>query len=309
MTMRVLITGGAGFTGSILAEELVSRGHQVTVFDALRVGDFAALSLLRRQVRVVKGDVTRLDQLRPEVARHDAVIHLAAVVGYPACDAQPEIARAINVGGTRNVVDCLSPAQILIYASTGSVYGRVSELCTEAHEPSPLTLYGRTKLEAERIAVSAGAIALRFATIVGVSPCMRFDVMLNAFVYWAVKAGWMVCYEPGARRTLLDVTDAARAYALALERSGAMAGEVFNVGNPAMNITKRQVLDEIRAQFPMRVVYDDVGEDPDRRDYAVSFEKFEAHGFRAQVTLRECVAAVGAAAKLVDGGGLWRVPV
>src|SRR5262249_11753695 len=137
-----------------------------------------AIGLQRLGARVVRGDVTNFEQLAREVPEHEAVIHLAALVGFPLCDLDPLRAEAVNVGGTRNVVAALRPDQKLVYASTGSVYGRVEVVCDEEHETAPLTRYGRTKLEGERIARGFGGVALRFATVIGVSPCMRFDLMV-----------------------------------------------------------------------------------------------------------------------------------
>src|SRR4051794_38198850 len=129
MTMRVLVTGGAGFKGCMVTAALLEQGHEVTVFDSLRYGEASAMALLRRGARVVRGDVTREEQIAPEVRSHDAVVHLAALVGFPLCDAEPLLAEAVNVGATRNIVSALRPSQPLVYASTGSVYGRVEDIC------------------------------------------------------------------------------------------------------------------------------------------------------------------------------------
>lgn len=304
--MKVLITGGAGFKGCVIADALLAQGHEVTVFDAFRYGEGTGMALLTRGARVVRGDVTRIEQLAPVVAKHDAVIHLAALVGFPLCDAEPRQAEDVNVGGTKNLVSLMHPDQLLVYASTGSVYGRVDGVCTEEHVPEPLTLYGRTKLEGERISTDFGGISLRFATIFGVSPCMRFDLMINAFVYRAIHIGWMVVYQPDDRRSFLDVADAADSYIFALENHEEMAGKVFNVGDPNLNLTKRDVADAIIAHYPMQVVYEDVRADPDQRNYEVSFDRIRQLGFKARVSLDTSIMGIGAAAQLSDGEGMWR---
>lgn len=304
--MRVLVTGGAGYKGCVLAETLLADGHDVTIFDVLRYGEGPVMGLLRRGARVVHGDVTRPDQLAPEVARHDAVVHLAALVGFPLCDAEPQWAQEVNVEGTRRLISLLHPDQRLIYASTGSVYGRVEEMCTEDREPTPLTLYGVTKLAGERLALDFGGVALRFATVIGVSPCMRFDLLVNDFVYQAIHTGWMALYQPGARRSFVDVDDVAESYAFALKHYGEMAGRVFNVGNPDLNLTKQEVVDAINRHYPMRVVYGDVKEDPDLRDYEVSFDRIGDIGYRAQVSLDDSIRAVGAAATIARRETSWR---
>lgn len=304
--MRVLITGGAGFKGCVIAERLHAAGHDVTVFDRFRYGEAPGIGLLRHGVRVVRGDVTDRDSVAHEVKRHDAVVHLAGMVGFPLCDAEPLMADEVNVGGTRNVVDAMHPDQLLVYASTGSVYGRVDGVCTEDREPTPLTRYGRTKLDGERVAIEFGGVSLRFATMFGVSPCMRFDLMINAFVYRAVHIGWMVLYQADDRRSFLDVVDAAASYELALDRYPDMRGEVYNVGDPALNLTKREVAGAVQQHFPMRVMIEDVATDPDQRNYEVSFAKIRALGFRAQVPLGVSIRAIGDAARLMTGEAAWR---
>ncbi len=304
--MRVLITGGAGYKGCVLAETLLADGHEVTIFDVFRYGEAPVMGLLRRGARVVHGDVTRLDQLAPEVARHDAVVHLAALVGFPLCDAEPQRAHEVNVEGTRLLISLLHPQQGLVYASTGSVYGRVEEMCTEDQLPAPLTHYGVTKLAGERLALDFGGVALRFATVIGVSPCMRFDLLVNDFVYQAIHTGWMALYQPGVRRSFVDVDDVADSYAFTLKHYGEMAGEVYNVGNPDLNLTKQQVVDAISQHFPMRIVYGDVQEDPDRRDYQVSFDRIGELGYRARVPLDDSIRAVGAAARIARTDTAWR---
>lgn len=304
--MRVLVTGGAGFKGCVVADALMRQGHEVTVFDSLRYGEASAMALLHRGASVVRGDITRVEQITPEVRRHDAVIHLAALVGFPLCDAEPVWAEAVNVGGTRNVVAALQPGQPLIYASTGSVYGRVGDICTEDQTPRPLTRYGRSKLEGERIAVGCGGAALRFATVIGVSPCMRFDLMVNAFVYRAIHVGWLALYQASDRRSFIDVADAAKAYEFSLRHYDVMSGGVYNVGNCAMNLTKQQVADAVCKQFAMRIISGNLQEDPDQRDYEVTFERMSALGFRPTVSLEESIAEIGAAARLVGNTASWR---
>lgn len=304
--MRVLVTGGAGFKGCVVTESLLRRGHEVTVFDLMRYGEGPAIALQRLGARVVRGDVTQQDSLAREVVRHDAVVHLAALVGFPLCDLDPLAADATNVGGTRNVVRALPPGIPLVYASTGSVYGRVEEICDEEQAPRPLTRYGRTKLEGERIALSAGGVALRFATVVGVSPCMRFDLMLNAFVYRAVHFGWLELFQPEDRRSFIDVADAAAAYVFALDHYDQMCGKVYNVGNPALNLTKRVIAERVAEQFPMHIETTSGHPDPDQRDYEVAFGRISALGWGAATPLSSSIAQVGSVAHLVSDAQRWR---
>jgi nucleoside-diphosphate-sugar epimerase len=304
--MRVLVTGGAGFKGCVVTEALLRAGHDVTVFDTMRYGEGPAIALQRLGAQVVRGDVTKPDQIEPVVGSHDAVIHLAALVGFPLCDLDPLRAEVVNVGGTRNVVAGLREDQPLIYASTGSVYGRVDDICSEDQEPRPLTRYGRTKLEGERIARMAGGVALRFATVVGVSPCMRFDLMINAFVYRAIHFGWLDLYQPGDRRSFVDVLDAARAYVFALDNYDKLAGGVYNVGNPELNLTKQEVANAVATHFPMHVELTMSRPDPDQRNYDVAFQLMEEAGFRASVDIDTSIEQVGSVARLVDNAEAWR---
>ncbi len=304
--MKVLITGGAGFKGCVLTEVLRVAGHEVTIYDPLSYGEGPVIGLQRLGARVIRGDVTDADSVRNEVARHDAVIHLAALVGFPLCDLDPVRAEAVNVGGTRNVVSALRPGQPLIFGSTGSVYGRLEDICREDAPTKPLTRYGRTKLDGERLVLAHGGVALRFATVVGVSPCMRFDLMVNAFVYRAVRFGWLDVYQPNDRRSFIDVVDAAAAYCFALEHYEQMSGQVFNVGSSDLNLTKSQVAQAVSQQFPMHIEESSDRPDPDQRDYIVAFDRLSALGFRTSIDLETSIRQVGAVARLVDDPERWR---
>ncbi len=304
--MKVLVTGGAGFKGCIVTEALIRAGHEVTVLDVLAYGEGPAIALQRLGARVVRGSVTDPEPTAAQVRRHDAVVHLAGIVGFPLCDLDPLKAEAVNVGGTRNVVAAVEPGQPLVYASTGSVYGRVDDLCDEDQPPQPLTRYGRTKLEGELIARAQGGVALRFATVVGVSPCMRFDLMLNAFVYRAVHFGWLDLYQPDDQRSFIDVADAASAYLFALEHRDVMSGQVFNIGNPALNLTKRQVAEAVAEQFPLHIEATSDRPDPDQRNYEVAFDKVASLGWKAEVDLQESICQVGSVARMVDDAQRWR---
>lgn len=304
--MRILVTGGAGFKGCLVTETLLDRGHAVTVLDTMEYGEGPAIALQRRGADIVRGSITDAALTAAQVRRHDAVIHLAGVVGFPLCDLDPARAEEVNVGGTRNVAAAIGPGQPFVYASTGSVYGRVDGICDEEHPPAPLTRYGRTKLAGERIARASGAAALRFATVVGVSPCMRFDLLLNAFVYRAVRYGWLELYQPHDLRSFIDVADAAAAYVFAVENHGRMAGEVYNVGNPGMNVTKLEAARAVAAQFPMHIEIASDRPDPDQRNYHVEFARISALGFVPERTLASCIEQVGSVAALVDDARTWR---
>ncbi len=307
MRPNVLITGGAGYQGLVVAELLHDRGYPVTLFDCFRYGEDPVFHLARQGVRIIRGDVTRADEVARAVKDHDVVIHLAALVGYPLCEKEPVTAEEVNVGGTRHVVAAMSPRQSLIFASTGSVYGRVDSECTEQTPTRPLSLYGRTKLEAEKIVLDFGGVALRFASLFGVSPCMRFDLLANAFVYRAVHEGRLLVYGAENRRTFLHVQDAALSHLAAVENYDLMRGEAFNVGDESLNCTKRHLAQQTARQFPMEITIAESGEDPDLRDYAVRYEKIQQLiGFSASVDLPSGIEEVGKLARFCAMKAAWR---
>src|SRR5512138_150297 len=239
---RVLLTGGAGYIGSLLAPMLLRAGHQVTIFDRFLFGASPLLGFSAHpRLEIVKGDVRDRGAIAAAVRRHDWILHLAAIVGYPACAADEALAISTNVDGTANVVDSMSKAQRLVFASTGSTYGKVDGTCTEESPTAPLSLYGRTKRDAERLVQDRGVphVVMRFATVYGSSPRMRLDLLVNDFVYQALHNKQIVLYEGHYRRTFLHSTDAAAVYPFAMANWEKMAGGVFNVGDESMNCTKR----------------------------------------------------------------------
>jgi nucleoside-diphosphate-sugar epimerase len=285
---RILITGGAGYIGSLLAPMLLERGHAVTIFDNFMYGTHSVLGFaMQPNVRLVKGDVRDAAAVRREVAEHDWVFHLASIVGYPACAADPVQATSTNVDGTRNVVQALGREQRLVFASTGSTYGKVAAVATEETAIAPLTLYGKTKSDGEAIVrgETQHHAILRFATVFGSSPRMRLDLIVNDFVYQAIHNRQIVLFEGHFRRTFLHSSDAAQSYLFTMEHFAEMDGGVFNVGDESMNCTKRQVAEKIQEHVKYYLHEADVGNDLDRRDYAVDYGRIKALGYRARVDL------------------------
>ena len=287
---RVLITGGAGYVGAVVVGAFLDAGHTVNVLDSLDAGGQGLLGYVPNpRFRFLRGDVRDSRAVAAAVKGQDVIVHLAAVVGFGACNADPQRAESVNVAGTRALVAARDPGQLLLLASTGSVYGAVpAGVCHEALEPAPLSLYGRTKLAAERLALEAGnALAFRFATAFGMSPHMRVDMLVNGFVYSARRRGFIVVYDKDARRTFIHVRDMARAFLFGLERFSAMSGGVYNAGSEGLNLTKAEIARRILARQPCFVTYGPAGADEDRRDYAVSYAKLRALGFETRVTLEQ----------------------
>ena len=288
--MKILVTGGAGYIGSLLIPMLLRKGHKVTLLDTFMWGVKPILHFATDPyLDIITGDVRDRDVVREAVKGCDAVIHLAAIVGYPACASDPNRAISINVDGTQILLDAMQPGQKIIFASTGSTYGKVDGVCDEATPIAPLTLYGSTKSKAEALCMERGGVALRFATVFGVAPRLRLDLLVNDFAYQALHNKQIVLYEGHFRRTFLHARDAAESYLFALDNLEKMAGQAYNIGDDAMNYTKRDVARLIRKKLEFYLHEADVGEDMDKRDYAVSYEKIMQLGFKTRVSMDEGV--------------------
>jgi len=281
--MMIVVTGGAGYVGTVLVPELLRAGHAVCVLDCLRYGGQPLLPMFQYpRFSFVLGDVRDPATAAECLAGADAVVHLAAIVGYPACIRYPDLARA------KNVVEALSDDQALVYASTGSNYGRITGVCDENSPLNPVSLYAVTKTEGEQIALTAPrGTALRFGTAFGVSPRMRLDLLINDFVHRAMVDQQLIVYEEHFRRTLIHVRDMARGILFALEHIDRMRGQAYNVGNESLNLTKRQIAEHIRRHLTFYLHFADVGHDADARDYEVSYKKVHQLGFETAVTLDE----------------------
>lgn len=288
--MKVLITGGAGYIGTSLIPQLLAYPTcKVRVLDNLMWGGDQLLPYIRNpNFEFMRGDIRDPAAIYDAVRGVDAVIHLAAIVGFPACRAQPELAKTVNINGTMNLAAALSRNQLVIYGSTGSNYGAVEDVCTEETPLNPLSLYAQTKTIAEKHLLEHGStVAFRFATAFGVSGRTRLDLMINDFTYRAATQGYLVVYEADFMRTFIHVSDMGAAFVHILDHYGqSYMGNVYNVGSDRMNFSKRQICEMIREQVPNCYVhYAEVGADEDKRNYKVSYDKFRALGYETHMTV------------------------
>ncbi|KAK3744435.1 hypothetical protein QZH41_003177 [Actinostola sp. cb2023] len=290
---RVLVTGGAGYLGSSLVPILLTQGYEVIIYDQLLWGVSSLLPFVgNTNLKIVNGNILDVTHLQECVATCDAVIHLAAIVGYPACEKDPALSREVNEQGTKNVVGCLRPGQALVYASTGSCYGAIlNGMCTEDTPICPLTLYGSSKAAGEKAVLETGnGVSLRLATVFGVSSRLRLDLLVNDLTHKAIKEKHFDLYQGEFRRTFLHVKDAANAFAFALENYHHMDGKVYNVGDEDMNMSKAELAEIVEKLVPDCVITKSMnGEDKDKRNYEVSYKKIQELGFHATITLKEGV--------------------
>lgn len=299
----VLVTGGAGYVGSLVVDELLSRGSSVRVLDSLLHGSVPSLFLAWGDPRFefLRGDVRDAATRERALRDVDAVVHLAAIVGDPACAREPELARAVNHDATTALVDeaKAAGADRFVMASTCSNYGKLpgADLATEEFELRPVSLYAETKVAAELDVLSRnGTLApccLRFATVFGTSPRMRFDLTVNEFTRDVALKGELVVFGEQFWRPYVHVRDAARAVALAVEAPReAIAGKVYNVGDPRSNYRKLDLVEFLRKRFPKAKV-EFVEKDEDPRDYRVSFEKITSElKFEAERSVEEGIDEV-----------------
>jgi nucleoside-diphosphate-sugar epimerase len=301
----VLVTGGAGYLGSTLVADLLAGGNLVRVLDSLAVGDGSSIVQLwgREGFQFVSGDVRERSVREAALRDVDAVVHLAAIVGDPACSRDPDLARAVNLDATRALLEACAAGSVrrFIFASTCSNYGKMVDgdaYATEDWELRPVSLYAETKVAAELdvLAVAKPGFAstcLRFATVYGASPRMRFDLTVNEFTRDALLTGELVVYGEQFWRPYVHVRDAARAIVAALEAaSDSVAGEVFNVGATDQNLRKQDLVDLLVARLPDTKI-ERVAQADDPRDYRVSFEKIGATlGFAVTKTVADGVDEV-----------------
>ena len=288
---KVLVTGGAGYLGSILVPALLDRGFSVTVFDNFMYGqDSLAAVCYHPEFALIRGDVRARDVMRPLLKDADIIIPLAALVGAPLCDRDPLAATSTNLRAIVDMLDDLSPDQRVVLPVTNSGYGvgEAGKFCTEETPIRPVSLYGRDKVEVERTLLDRhrSAISLRLATVFGMSPRMRLDLLVNDFTHRACTDRFIVLFESHFKRNFIHVRDVARAFLHAIDRFDTMRGQIYNVGLSDANLSKLELCQKIQQYVPSLVIHEsEIGKDPDKRDYIVSNEKIERTGFKPAFSL------------------------
>jgi|TARA_B110000503_G_scaffold143522_1_gene245520 nucleoside-diphosphate-sugar epimerase len=282
--LKILITGGAGYIGSVLTANLAALKHEVTILDNFYFKqDFVKSDLAKKNINIVNGDVRNEKLLLDLVKKNDAIIPLAALVGAPLCDLYPEDAVQINQESILSLRNILSKDQIVIFPVSNSGYGigKKNELCTEESELNPISLYGKTKVLAEKIIMEReNSIALRLATVFGISPRMRVDLLVNNFVYESLVKKHLKIFEGNFKRNYVHIDDVVNVFIFMINNFSKHKSNVFNFGLEDANLSKLELANKIKKYVTELVIEEsEFGKDPDKRDYVVSNKKILSTGY------------------------------
>lgn len=293
--MQILITGGAGYIGSILTPTLLQAGHSVTVLDSFIFRQNSLADCCHySNFQVVRGDCRDESIIRNLVSKADIIIPLAALVGAPLCGRDAIGAQTVNSDAVRMICRLASPTQWILMPTTNSGYGigEQGKFCTEETPLRPISLYGITKVEAEQAVLErANSISFRLATVFGMSPRMRIDLLVNDFVYRAVHDRAVVIFEGHFKRNYIHIRDVVQAFLHGIANFETMKGRPYNVGLDDANLSKLELCGEIKQQLPKFVYLEaPIGEDPDKRDYIVSNARILATGYRPEWSLHRGIA-------------------
>lgn len=290
MSHKILVTGGAGYLGSTMVPELLAAGHEVTVLDNFMFGQHSLGQVCyHNNFKVVKGDIRLKTVMQPLMKEADVIIPLGALVGAPLCSQDPIGATTTNHDAINMMLDLVSHEQVILMPTTNSAYGTGDEnnYCTEESELRPISQYAIEKVEIEkRLMELPNSVSFRLATVFGMSPRMRLDLLVNDFTYRAVNDRFVVLFESHFKRNYIHVKDVTRVFLHALENHETLKGEIFNVGLSDANLSKRELCEKIQQHLPEFIFLEEkIGKDPDQRNYIVSNEKIESTGFKPVFSL------------------------
>ena len=283
---NILVTGGAGYIGSMLSQDLLGLGHNVTVLDNFMYQQSSLGQLCYHpNFRIYRGDVRVEADLLPILKQADIIIPLAAYVGAPLCDRDPVGASSTNRDAIFMMMKYLSQEQIVLMPTTNSAYG-TGDYCDETSPLNPISRYAKDKVEVEKVLMEhPNATSFRLATVFGMSPRMRIDLLVNDMTYRAVNDGFVVLFESHFKRNYIHVLDVCQAFTMALENKN-MRGQIYNIGLSSANVSKRELCDTIKKYAPrFEIVEAEIGKDKDQRNYMVSNEKIEKEGFKPNFDL------------------------
>lgn len=290
MTARILVTGAAGYLGSVLCEHLLDAGYRVTALDSLMYGQNSLFHLCANPAfDFIEGDVRNEDLMQRLIKDADVIIPLAAIVGAPACKRDPGMTKSVNLEAVQLINRLRSPLQLVVYPNTNSGYGASTgdTYCTEDTPLDPISLYGQTKVQAElELLESPNAITLRLATVFGTSPRMRLDLLVNHFVYTAITDGYLVIFEKDFKRNYVHIRDVADCMIYCIQNAEKMTGRPYNVGLDEANLSKEELALKVKEYVPnFYIHFAPIGSDPDKRNYIVSNQRLREAGFEAKRTL------------------------
>tara|TARA_B100000795_G_scaffold267576_1_gene252701 strand:+ start:728 stop:1666 length:939 start_codon:yes stop_codon:yes gene_type:complete len=292
MSLKILVTGGGGYIGSILVPDLLNAGHEVTVLDNFVYKQSSLNHLcINPNLNIVKSDVRIEENIKENIKKADIIIPLAALVGAPLCSINPVGARTINYDAIISMLKAASPSQLILMPTTNSAYGtgEKNNFCDESSPLKPISQYASEKVEIEeRLMTRGNAVSFRLATVFGMSPRMRLDLLVNDFVNRAIHDKFIVLFESHFKRNYIHVRDVSRAFMFAIEKQDIMSGEIYNVGLSKANLSKKELCDEIKKIIPDFLYLDaPIGKDKDQRNYIVSNKKIEKIGFETQYSLKD----------------------
>ena len=277
--MKILVTGGAGYLGNVIIRELLKNKHEITVIDNFMYNQQSSLLTLSKneKINIIKSDVRNYKLLKEEVKKNDVIIPLAAIVGAPACDLNPDLATELNFNQIKNIKELMTKDQLIILPVTNSGYGigKKDLYCDETSELNPISHYGKTKVESEKLILDLeNFVSLRLATVFGVSARMRIDLLVNDFVYKAFNDKYIVLFESHFKRNYIHIDDIAKLISLILENPKTFNKNIYNVGLEDANLSKKELCNKIIDYMPKTLIIEnEFYKDPDQRNYIVSNKK------------------------------------